>query len=223
MNRPLLCLLSLAALLGALPCAQAQSALRWENKTVETHPGQGEKTARGDFEFTNTSNQPVVIDSVKPGCGCTTVGLEKKIYQPGEKGHITAVLTLGSHKGMLAKGITVNVRGERQPTVLMLVAQVEDSVKIDPPLVFWRNGEAPRSKTIKLRIPAGLGLRLARVLSNEPKIAATWDTIQDGTEYRITVTPEDTSRRTMAVLTIQALTRSNEARVYQAYAQVKAP
>jgi len=213
-------LLPLLALLGTLQLAEAQSALRWDKKVAEVQPGPAEKTAKADFVFTNISKEPVVIGSVKPGCGCTTAALEKKTYQPGEKGHITAVFTIGGRRGVQAKAITVNVRGESEPTVLTMVTRVSEPIRIDPPLVTWKNGETPRSKTIKLSLPAGM--KVERVASSDPKISAKLENSKGG-EYQITVTPEATAQKTMATLSIQTTSRNTEPKTLTAYAQVKGP
>ena len=209
----------LLTLLGMLGCAQAQSALRWDNKIIELQPGSTEKTARADFAFTNVSKQPVTIDSVKSSCGCTTASLEKKVYQPGETGHITAVFTMGSRKGDQAKYIEVNVRGENPATVLTLVTHIGEPVKLEPSLVYWRVGEAPRAKTIFVKLPAGT--RLTRVSSSDSKFATTLEPVGEKSEYKITVTPEGTDQKATAVLNIQGISRSNEPQTFQAYAQVK--
>ena len=216
MTRSILPLLALLAMLG---CAQAQSALRWDKKIIELQPGPSEKTAKGEFLFTNISKQPVVIDSVKPSCGCTTAGLEKKTFQPGETGHLTAVFTVGSRKGDQSKSIRVNVRGEKPATTLTLVTHIGEPVRLEPSLVFWRAGEAPRAKTISVKLPAGT--RLTRVASSDPKFAATLEPVGEKSEYKITVTPEGTAQKATAVLNIQGTTRANEPRTFQAYAQIK--
>ena len=216
MTRPILPLL---ALLGMLGCAQAQSALRWDKKIIELQPGPMEKTARAEFAFTNASKAPVVIDSVRPSCGCTTAGLEKKIYQPGESGRLTAIFTMGSRKGDQAKSIRVNIRGENPATVLTLVTHIGEPVKLEPSLVFWRAGEAPRAKTIRVTLPEGT--RLTRISSSDAKFSATLEPVGEKSEYRITVTPEGTAQKATAVLNIQGMTRSKEPRTFQAYAQVK--
>ena len=214
-------LLSLSALLAMVPSARGESALRWDAKTQEVRPNSQEKTARADFGFTNASSQPVTIESVRSSCGCTTAALEKKTYQPGEKGRIVAIFTIGSRQGTQVKAIRVGVRGESEPTLLTMVTHVGEAVKIDPPLVYWRTGDAPRPKTIKLKFPDGLGLRVARVSSSDAKIAAAVETLKEGAEYKITVTPEGTARECAAVLTIQAVSRANESKTFLAYAQVK--
>ena len=211
----------IGVLLGMLACAQAQSALHWDKKVIELQPGPAEKTARAEFAFTNTGQQPVVIDRVKPSCGCTTTALEKKTYQPGEKGHITAVFTLGSRKGDQAKSIRVEIRGENPATVLTLVTHIGEPARLEPSLVFWRTGEAPRAKTISVKLP--LGTRLTRVTSSDPKFAAMLEPVGEKAEYKITVTPGGTAQKATAVLNIQGMTRANEPRTFQAYAQVKGP
>lgn len=198
-------------------CAQAQSALRWDNKIIELQPGPTEKTARADFNFTNAGQQPVTIDRVRSSCGCTTASLDKKTYQPGEKGHITAVFTIGSRKGTQAKSISVNVRGENPATLLTLVTHLGEPIKLEPSLVFWRSGEAPHAKTISVKLPSGI--RLTRVVSSDSNFATKLEPV--GENYRITITPGGTAQKATAVLNIQGLTRSNEPRTFQAYAQVK--
>lgn len=214
-------ILPLLALLGMLGFAQAQSALRWDKKILELQPDSSEKTAKADFAFTNIGKQPVTIDSVKSSCGCTTVGLEKKTYEPGEKGHITGVFTIGSRKGDQVKSIRVNVRGEPDPVVLTMVTHLGEPIKLEPSLVFWRAGEALRAKTINVKLP--YGMRIVRVTSSDPRIAATLEPVGEKGECKITVTPEATSKKAMAVLNIQGVTRSNEPRTLQAFALIKAP
>lgn len=211
--------LPLLALLGMLGFAEAESALRWDSKILEVRPSEADKTARAEFAFTNTGTQPVVIDSVKSSCGCTTTALDKKIYQPGETGHITAVLTIGRRKGVQVKGVAVAIHGEKESTTLTMVTHIPEPTKIDPLLVFWRSGDAPRPKTIKLKLPEGT--HVSKVSSSDSKILAVLETIKDGAEYRITVTPEGTERQSMATLNIQAVSPTNEAKVLQAYAQIK--
>ncbi len=199
----------------------ADSALKWDRKTVEAQGVPGEKTVRAEFGFTNVSKQPVVIDSVKPGCGCTTAALDKKVYQPGEKGQIDAIFTPGSRKGTQAKAIAVKIKGEPEPVTLTLVARIGDAVQLDPPLVFWRTGEEPRPKTIRVRVPSEAGLKIVGVSSNNPLFTAKVSTVKEGAEYQLSVAPSATGEKQTAVLKLQGVTRSGENKDFQAYAQVK--
>ena len=200
--------------------AWADSALRWERKVVETQVAPGEKTVRAEFPFTNTSKQPVTIDSVKSSCGCTTASLDKKNYLPGEKGQITAVFTpTSSRKGTQVKAIKVTVKGEPDPAYLTLVARVGEAVEFNPPLVFWRVAEAPKPKTIRVKVPAGT--RLTGVTSSHPRMTVKLELVKEGAEYLVTVVPMGTNERLTSVLKLQGVTVANEPKEYQAYAQVK--
>lgn len=209
----------LLALLLPLTGAAAESALRWERKTIEASPAPGEKTVRAEFGFVNTSQAPVVIDSVKSSCGCTTAAPEKKVYQPGERGQITAVFTPGSRQGLQVKAIRVTVKGEREPVTLTLAARIGPALQIDPPLVYWRTGDAPRPKVLRVTVPSDSGLRVTGVKSSDPQMEAALEPDKGG--VRVVVTPKTTARPATAVVTIQAVARSGEARAFQAYAQVK--
>lgn len=41
------------------------------------------------FRFKNTGNKPLIIQSVRPGCGCTVADYPKEPIAPGGEGEIT--------------------------------------------------------------------------------------------------------------------------------------
>jgi len=214
-------LFKLTALLAMQSLAFAGSALQWDHKLLEFHPAPTEKAVKAEFSFTNISSEPVTIGSVRSSCGCTTVGLDKKTYQPGEKGHVTAIFTIGSRRGVQVKAIRVAVQGEPDPAILSLVANLSVPLKIDPEFVFWQRGEDPCPKIMKLAIPSDSHLRPTKVSSNDPRISTTLETVKAGSEYRIVITPDGTAKPAMAILTVEAALPSNQTQVFHAYAQVK--
>jgi hypothetical protein len=50
------------------------------------------------FPFTKTGDYPVTLSSTKSSCGCVVVGVEKKTYEPGEGGKITATFKVGDRR-----------------------------------------------------------------------------------------------------------------------------
>lgn len=52
-----------------------------------------------------------VIESTNPDCGCVVAGLEKKRYEPGERGEILARFTMGDRRGQREKSIRVSTDG----------------------------------------------------------------------------------------------------------------
>jgi len=60
-----------------------------------------------DFEFTNTSNQPIQLESVRASCGCTTPFWSKEEILPGKTSKITATYNTKGRPGSFYKTITV--------------------------------------------------------------------------------------------------------------------
>lgn len=67
------------------------------------------------WHFKNTGNKPLVIESVRPGCGCTIADKPQEPVAPGKEGVIKAKFnSQGQHVGENQKSVTVsaNTRGQ---------------------------------------------------------------------------------------------------------------
>lgn len=64
------------------------------------------------FTFKNTGNAPLVLNSVRASCGCTTPKWTKEAVAPGEEGEITAIYNSKGRPGNFTKTITINHNGE---------------------------------------------------------------------------------------------------------------
>lgn len=195
--------------------------LVWESKRLEYYPTMAEKTVEAVFQFTNTATNCVTIDSVRSSCGCTTVGLEKKQFNPGEKGRIRAIFSIGRRQGILSSAISVTVHGEAQPVILTIVTHVPELMKIEPLSISWEVGATAQPKTIKLTASPSDPLRVTAISSDDPRILTSFKAVKPGSEYTLEVTPTDTARMAMATLTIEAVSQSNQPRVFQAFAKIK--
>ena len=67
---------------------------------------EGQKVALS-FRFKNTGDNPLVIESVKPACGCTVADYPKQPLKPGEEGEITGEFDSQGREGQQHKEITV--------------------------------------------------------------------------------------------------------------------
>src|SRR5687767_9220834 len=67
---------------------------------------EGQKVALS-FRFKNTGDKPLVIESVKPACGCTVADYPKQPLKPGEEGEITGEFDSQGREGQQHKEITV--------------------------------------------------------------------------------------------------------------------
>ena len=60
------------------------------------------------FEFTNTGDAPLIINSVNKSCGCTEPEFSKEPIAPGETGYITVGYNSVGRNGRFDKSLTVN-------------------------------------------------------------------------------------------------------------------
>src|SRR6266404_6018320 len=106
---------------SVLLLATARAELKWEQTSIELHPGVGDKQAVGHFKYENVGKAPVHFKSVHSSCGCTTAQTQKDEVAPGEKGEITATFNIGGRIGTQVKTVTVETdEATNQKTVLTL-------------------------------------------------------------------------------------------------------
>jgi hypothetical protein len=84
---------------------------------------EGEKVAH-TFEVLNTGKADLVLQSVKPSCGCTTPNYEKKPIRPGKKGTIEVVFDTKGRTGQQRKSVMVVTNTEPPNTVLFFTCEV---------------------------------------------------------------------------------------------------
>lgn len=75
------------------------------------------------FSFTNTSDKPVVIETVTPECGCTTPEFPKTPILKGQKGIIKVTYNAVS-VGKFVKNVHVKVASVQQPIMLTIDGEV---------------------------------------------------------------------------------------------------
>jgi hypothetical protein len=192
-----------AVFFGAFVTAQAQ--LAWEKNEIELHPKAGDATAVANFKYQNKGKTPIKITSVKSSCGCTVASLKKDVVDPGEKGEVTATFNIGGRTGVQQKAITVQTDDASQPVInLMLKAVIEQPIEIQPTFVFWQAGEAPKAKTVKVKVSKDVNAAKLDVVSSNPEFTAKME--QDSTpgEYTLSVQPKDTAKPLEGTITIKS-------------------
>lgn len=76
------------------------------------------------FEFTNTGNAPLIIQSVNASCGCTTPTWTREPVMPGEKGKVSAAFDPRNRPGHFDKFITVQSNAPGGPVNLKIIGKV---------------------------------------------------------------------------------------------------
>jgi hypothetical protein len=76
------------------------------------------------FEFTNTGNEPLIVQRVTASCGCTTPSWTKEPVMPGEKGYVSAAFNPAHRPGKFDKSITVQTNSSNPSTRLRITGNV---------------------------------------------------------------------------------------------------
>ena len=196
--------------------------LTWENpeQTFNAKPAEQSIVAR--YRFTNTGKEPVKIVGVSTSCDCTTAAMTKTEYAPGESGEIEVKFSFGGRTGRQVNTISVTTSAApHQPAILQLRVNIEELVRIEPQLVFWRVGEQPDPKTIHIAIANGASVKVLRVRSDNPAFKVKLIELKPGKEYEIRVTPSKVTEPTGAILVIQTDHPPERPQIRYAYARIK--
>ena len=81
--------------------------IQWSDSAVNYGKiNQGQKLAIA-FKFKNAGSNPLIIESVRPGCGCTVADFPKEPIAPGAEAEITGSFDSHGREGLQHKTITV--------------------------------------------------------------------------------------------------------------------
>lgn len=83
------------------------------------------------YKFKNTGSNPAVIESVKPGCGCTASDYSKEPIPPGGEGYVKLEFNSAFKQGAQSKIATVVYNGD--PKVITLSFNCNVVVPPPPP------------------------------------------------------------------------------------------
>ncbi|MFL5730375.1 MAG: DUF1573 domain-containing protein [Cytophagaceae bacterium] len=103
--------------------SETTPAFSWESVKINLGKTTQHTPVSAVFKFKNTGGAPLVITSVKAGCGCTTPEYSKEPVYPGGTGFIKATYNAAS-PGSFSKTVTVIANVEGGTTVLTLEGEV---------------------------------------------------------------------------------------------------
>lgn len=97
-----------AAFIVLVTTAAAQSVIKFDTSSHNFGKFEEDKVQTAVFNYTNTGNEPLVIQQVMTSCGCTVPSYTKTPVKPGEKGQIKISYNgRGKSAGYFKKMITV--------------------------------------------------------------------------------------------------------------------
>lgn len=196
--------------------------LEWQQKLIDIKAVPADAEASAKFEFRNIGDNPVTITSVKSSCGCTTVGLEKKTYAPGEKGEIMAKFQFGERVGQQEKIIAVSSDDAKEPHLMLTFrVLIPELVKIEPAVVTWKVGEEKTPKSAKIHILEEGEVKLQKASSLDAKMQVDLKEIVPGKEYEIKVSPEDTAQPLISAIRLEGKIAEGKPKTFQMHGQVQ--
>lgn len=78
------------------------------------------------FNFTNTGDKPLIIETATGSCGCTVPEFPREPIAPGATSQIKVVYKPGKQKGLQNKTITVIANTQPKDTRLNITANVQE-------------------------------------------------------------------------------------------------
>ena len=76
------------------------------------------------FTFTNSGNQPLVIEDVRPSCGCTSPSWSKEPVAPGQTGMIRVAYNSNGRPGSFYKSVSITSNVPNETKVLYIKGEV---------------------------------------------------------------------------------------------------
>lgn len=188
------------ALLLLLITTSFAADLAFERETVSLTPKPGSEREIVTFPFRNAGTQAFTITQIDTTCGCTTVDLEKRTYQPGEKGEVTVIFDLNGLAGLQEK--TIQVYYDRGAMIMLNIkAMLAEAPVVAPTFLTWKVGAAPDEQVAVVTMPAGVTERVISVTTSSPDVSATL--YPRDLDYAVAVKPASTAGATNVMITIR--------------------
>ena len=93
------------------------ASIIWKSETIDVGEIPQGIPKPIEFEFKNTSKEPVIVVSAQGSCGCTNTDFPKTPVLPGATTKITATFN-AANKGNFTKTVTVKIASEEAPVIL---------------------------------------------------------------------------------------------------------
>ncbi|MBA3698375.1 MAG: DUF1573 domain-containing protein [Planctomycetes bacterium] len=189
-----------ALLLLLLITTSFTADLAFERETISLTPKAGSAREIVSFPFRNAGTQPLTIERVEVSCGCTTADLEKRTYDPGEKGDLAIIFDLNGLAGRQDK--TIQVYHDRGPMVMLTIsALLAEAPTVAPSFLTWKVGAAADEQVAVVTMPEGVQEFITEVTTSSKDVTATL--YPRDNDYAIGVKPVSTATATNVMITVR--------------------
>jgi len=147
------------------------------------------------FALKNEGDAPLVIDQVKPSCGCTLAELSHTTIPAGGEAELVAKLDLSRRRGEQKLSIRIDSNDPEHPQYwLYLKGYAESDLRVEPDKIYFgvlKEGERPRER-VELELRGGDTFTLTSVESSSTNFAVEVKKpllLKRGRRYRLVISP----------------------------------
>ncbi|MCB1071068.1 MAG: DUF1573 domain-containing protein [Verrucomicrobia bacterium] len=194
-----------ASLLWIQSEARAQEPAATENPDAASGQVQGPRIASDEpvFDFGMADNaQPVehtfvvrndgdttlVIERVRPTCGCTVANISNKELKPGDTSEISTRLNLPGRTGKQNKTLIVYSNDPQNPEYrLTLTGEMTTAIKVEPTRHFFGQVQPGQkiSLDVTLEATSDQNFSITGIEGSVPDITADVEVLEQGRKYKI--------------------------------------
>ena len=214
-------------LLATVFCLSAEVALAglsFEKEVVEIRAEPDAEELTIDFPFEVKGDKEVTITSFDAPCSCLSAEISdggRLTWKPGETGVVRGIFELGTFKGTVEKYIVLSLAGQESPSKLTLKVTIPQLVKIEPPTLNWPIGGDASPKSFKITMHGEKPIKLLEASVSNPKFEHQLETVREGEEYKLTVTPKAVDGRALGMIRMRTDSKISRHQRYQAFVMVR--
>lgn len=149
----------------------ADAEIKFKEKEIDFGEIESGETIEVKFEFENVGDKPLIIKNVSTSCGCTATRLEKREFQPGERGEIPAKFFSRGYSGRIIKTVTVTTNDKKNKhTILKIAGEVKLTkfalIELSPDKIDFEtiNLGEKFTRQITLKNPGTIDLRIIELI-----------------------------------------------------------
>ena len=173
----------------------ADAKMTFKETTVDFGKVDSGQVVDLNFEFENTGDSVLIIKNISTSCGCTAAKLEKKEYQPGEKGSIPVKFNSRGMQGKVSKFVTVTTNDkENIYSRLQLTGEVTMTnfaeIELNPDKIDFEKVKLGKeySKKVEIKNTGTIDLRIIEV-THGPEIVMEFPdkTVKPGDKLTVNI------------------------------------
>ena len=142
------------------------------------------------FTLRNTGLRDLELESVRPGCGCSTAEFKDKVIKPGSSVTVQVKISLDNLRGAVEQHFVVKSNDPGRPALLLRTKSLVDSaIAVTPKLIDC--GNVVSGKKVEGYVDIGATgdgrFQLLSVGCNSPLCRIKQTTVEEGKVYRVSV------------------------------------